>query len=118
VHGHLIFKRNYPQVSAVQVWNCRPESVAIAFLRLTANRVLEDIRAPFFFQVRPSAKNDAFEIGRETQVFHSNRMGVVAPWVIRQSLRIRGEMYATGTGGSRIAKNRPTQQASIHAVCA
>jgi hypothetical protein len=70
VHGHLIFKRNHPQVSAAELRDRRPKSIAIVFLRLASNGVQQNKGTPFLLQVRPTAQDNAFEIGGESQFFH------------------------------------------------
>jgi hypothetical protein len=66
MHGHLIFKRNHPQVSAFKFRDRRPKSIAIVFLRLASHRIAQDKDAPFLLQIRPAALDHAFETGSET----------------------------------------------------
>jgi hypothetical protein len=75
LRGHLIFKRNHPQVSAAQLRNRRPKPVSIVFLRLTSNCIPEDIGAPFLLQVRPAAQDNALQIGCETKFLHRAQNG-------------------------------------------
>ena len=75
VHGHLIRKRDHPQVSEVQLWNLRPEPVSIAFLRLAANGISDDIRAPLSLEVRATPQYYVFESRSEAKIIHLLKRG-------------------------------------------
>ena len=61
--------------------------MAVMFLRLVANRILQDKGAPFFPQVWPAAQDNALEIGCESQFHHRTSMNVSA--VLGTSKRCR-----------------------------
>lgn len=68
--GHLILKRDHPQVASVKFGADAPEAEAIIFLRLVANWILNNADAPLLPEIRSLAKNFVLEIFGEMKFGH------------------------------------------------
>src|SRR5258707_413630 len=51
--GHLILKRDDPQVTSAKLWNRSPEAEPVVFLRLRTQRILDHGDAPLLLQIGP-----------------------------------------------------------------
>jgi hypothetical protein len=62
VDGDFVFKGDNSQDSAFKLLDSQPESPTIAFLRFDADRVLQNLNAPFFLKIGPFTQHFILKI--------------------------------------------------------
>jgi hypothetical protein len=62
VNGTPVRERDHTEVAVSEHWDSSPEADAIVLLRLGALRVLDNVLAPLFSEVRSLPKDFVFEV--------------------------------------------------------
>ena len=62
MYSDLVFEGNNPQNFASKLFDTSPESIAVRFLGLSSDWILQNPNAPFLFKIWPFAQNFILKI--------------------------------------------------------
>jgi hypothetical protein len=95
VYSNPVFKGDNPQNFARKLFNTAPESIAIPFLGLCSDWILQNLNAPFLFKIGPIAQNFILKIWGvllrcHTRLYSPSMTGNHAPPNVRLQARAAG----------------------------